>query len=510
MFLAGVVVASLSLLLISGIAALAVFSVQSSKKADRLQTQLNTQATKTAEEFADVSADVKQKRAESVSDVSALQAEFNRKLAEKEETINQQASTVVAVQTQAANLQKEMQAQSANLQKDLDQKSEELEATQNKVRENTSAIGRINDSVFDATTLYQRAQQAVVLITTPGGQGSGFLIGEKKDRIVTAFHVAESMTSWDANITASNGIKTRARLEKKDEESDLAILELAIPLVELEPLELEYRQGLTAGEPVVAIGNPYGLEASLVTGIISNPARAMGGAVCGSRCPPFIQLDMSTNGGGSGGPLLNREGKVIGVISQAQNNTIGFAIPAGRIAALVQTPALPSPSEQRSQIQIDFVGVTLPTAGDFQSPRRNYTVWSQSFTVSGSEHPLELYNIQLKKYGTLPAEAFDQFSVEVDSQATIYLGRASFSGDRVFLATPPNYKFGPGMHTITVRADIAKSSGEFSFSVEDSTDLAFAVKNTVTREGRIVFVGLSISVNSTPFKPLRTGTQIVR
>ena len=220
MFLAGAVAASLALLLVSGIAVLISSSAQSNKKTAELQTQLNLRSTATAEELNNLFLAIKHERAESVSDVSALQAEFNRKLAEKEETINQQASTVVAVQTQAANLQKEMQAQSANLQKDLDQKSEELEATQNKVRENTSAIGRINDSVFDATTLYQRAQQAVVLITTPGGQGSGFLIGEKKDRIVTAFHVAESMTSWDANITASNGIKTRARLEKKDEESE--------------------------------------------------------------------------------------------------------------------------------------------------------------------------------------------------------------------------------------------------------------------------------------------------
>lgn len=506
----GMAVTSLVLLLVGGIAVLAVFLVQSNGKADRLQTQINSQATATTGELNSLSLAIQQERTESASDASALQAEFNRKLAEKEETINQQASTVVAVQTQAANLQKEMQTQSANLQKDLDRKSEELEATQDKVKENTSAIGRINDSVFDAKTLYQRARQAVVFITTPSGQGSGFLVGEKKDRVVTAFHVVERMTSWDADIVASNGVKTRARIEQKDKESDLAILELASPLVELEPLKLESGQMPEAGESVAIIGNPQGIAGSIAVGVVSNPAASIYGAVCGSRCPPFLQLDLTVLGGYSGGPVINRKGNVVGVVSQRTGGEIAFTIPAGRVTALMQTPSLPYPTEAQTPVGIDFGDEALPHGAVFQSPRVT-TVWMRTFTVSGNQE-VRWDNLRLRKLGNFPTNAFRGLAVLLDGEYVFGFRNPDFANDstRMYYDREGNTnKLSPGTHTLEVKADIEAGEGDFAFSLENLPDVGFSVPDIVTRDGRRLQSPVTITVGGAPFKYLATEFQKV-
>lgn len=509
MFLMGMGATALVLSVIGGFVALALFLTQSNRETAQLETQFSVQATKTAEEFRNLSATINERRTESTSNASALQAELSRKLeAQKQELANKQSAGIEAVQTQIAQLGSDVQKSDKELQKSDKELEESLKVTQGVVEKNTLALGHLENSNLDTKTLYQQARQAVVLITSPSGQGSGFLYGEKKDRVVTAFHVVESATSWETDILASNGIKTRARVEKKDKESDLAILELAIPLTELEPLELEDQQPPLAGEPIALIGNPSGLAGSIATGIVSNPASAMYGAVCQNRCPPFIQLDAATPGGYSGGPVLNRRGKVVGIASQKIDANIGFAIPAGRIAALMQTPSLPYPSETQTPVRIDFSDVPFPQEGEFRSPVVS-TAWKRTFTISGQE--VTWNTIRLQKLGSLPSTAFRGFAVLLDGEYVFGFRGVNFSGDSVLLYNDRGgaSKLPPGSHTIEIKADIETGEGEFAFALGSSTDIGFSVPDIVTRDGRRLRSDVTITVSGEPFKFLAAVMQRV-
>jgi len=191
--------------------------------------------------------------------------------------------------------------------------------------------------------LYERVYPGVVslqvLTTRGGGQGSGFVY-DKEGHIVTNYHVIEDAVQIE--VVFPSGLRTYGEVRGVDMDSDLAIVKVDVPEDELVPLSLGDSDALKVGQTVIAIGNPFGLNGTMTTGIVS----ALGRTLPSDRQAPgggrfsaadLIQTDAAINPGNSGGPLFNLQGEVIGVnrairtaSSNAQgepvNSGIGFAI----------------------------------------------------------------------------------------------------------------------------------------------------------------------------------------
>ncbi|MEN8242655.1 MAG: trypsin-like peptidase domain-containing protein [Chloroflexota bacterium] len=199
-------------------------------------------------------------------------------------------------------------------------------------------------------SVYQDASSGVVaiLIYAPGGaipisSGSGFVI-DLDGHIVTNYHVVETavLNGLEVQIAFTSGIKTRAQVIGVDEDSDLAVIKVDVDPEELNPLPLGDSTQLNVGQIVVAIGNPFGLNGSLTTGVVSSIGRTLDSlnqSLSGQyfAAGDIIQTDAAINPGNSGGPLLNLNGEVIGVnraiqtfntnaADQPVNSGIGFAV----------------------------------------------------------------------------------------------------------------------------------------------------------------------------------------
>jgi S1-C subfamily serine protease len=199
--------------------------------------------------------------------------------------------------------------------------------------------------------IYERANRAVVNITTrkvlideffflavpQEGSGSGFVF-DKQGHIITNYHVVEN--AEDLVVTLYNGQQYSASLVGVDPNNDLAVVQIKIPPAKLFPLSLGVSQNLKVGQKVLAIGNPFGLDRTLTTGIISSLGRSLR-TESGRLIKGIIQTDAAINPGNSGGPLLNSSGLVIGVntaiVSKVgQSSGIGFAIPINTVKRIVR------------------------------------------------------------------------------------------------------------------------------------------------------------------------------
>ncbi|HEX9378850.1 MAG TPA: trypsin-like peptidase domain-containing protein [Gaiellaceae bacterium] len=185
-------------------------------------------------------------------------------------------------------------------------------------------------------SIYQLAHKGAVEITAGQGQGSGFVY-DSDGHIVTNQHVVEGATS--VSVKFWNGKTFDAQVVGTDASTDLAVLKVNAPVSELFPLSLGDSSKLAVGDAVVAIGSPFGLEGTVTSGIVSALHREMTSpnhfAIDNS-----IQTDAAINHGNSGGPLLNAQGKVVGVNSQIESNSggnegVGFAIPSNTVNSIV-------------------------------------------------------------------------------------------------------------------------------------------------------------------------------
>ena len=198
------------------------------------------------------------------------------------------------------------------------------------------------------TEVYERVSRAVVNINFTGqsrdpfgrvqrqeGTGSGFII-DQQGHIVTNQHVVENATRLD--VTLADETSYSAELVAIDGANDLAVIRLNAPAEKLQALAvapLGDSDQLRVGQPVVAIGNPFGLERSASAGIVSSVGRTRPG-VSQRLITDMIQTDAAINPGNSGGPLLNLRGEVIGINEQIEapsrgNVGIGFAIPVNTL-----------------------------------------------------------------------------------------------------------------------------------------------------------------------------------
>ncbi len=201
-----------------------------------------------------------------------------------------------------------------------------------------------------ARQIYERVAPGVVLVRATGvreaqstseylkgeggeqgtATGSGFEV-DGRGTIVTNWHVIENASK--VTVGFGHGSSVRARVVGDEPSNDIAVLRIPIRGLTLHPLELGESAQVRVGDPVLAIGNPFGLGNTLTTGVISALQRQIT-APNGAKEDDALQTDAPINPGNSGGPLLNERGQVIGINSQIETGGSGggsvgiaFAIP---------------------------------------------------------------------------------------------------------------------------------------------------------------------------------------
>ena len=197
--------------------------------------------------------------------------------------------------------------------------------------------------------LYDEVIGSVVAIHVPGGGlGSGFVYDQ--DHVVTNYHVVKDADTVE--VQYAQGESATAEVVGTDPESDLAVVraaerpEYAVPL----PLQTDDPE---VGTRVAAVGSPYGLQGSMSTGIVSGVDRLVPSPNGEFRIPNTIQTDAAVNPGNSGGPLVNLDREVLGVVNSGGGDNIAFAISA----ALVERVA--SAIVENGEYDHPFIGVGL-------------------------------------------------------------------------------------------------------------------------------------------------------
>lgn len=164
-----------------------------------------------------------------------------------------------------------------------------------------------------------------------GGIGSGVVINREGD-ILTSLHVVADAAAID--LFFADGSQSSAQVVAAQPENDIAVLRAHQPPPELLPATLGNPNALRVGDEAFVVGNPLGLYSSMSAGVISGLDRSFKPQDSEQRLTGLIQIDAAVNPGNSGGPLLNREGQVVGIIAALANPTeqdvfigIGFAVP---------------------------------------------------------------------------------------------------------------------------------------------------------------------------------------
>ncbi len=230
-------------------------------------------------------------------------------------------------------------------------------------------------TAINAAEIYRRSAPGVVQIVStsrgapstdlfgdpiPGetqrALGSGFVI-DKDGHVVTNYHVVQGATSIE--VSFSNQETVSAKIVGTDPSTDLALLKVNVDAKALTPLSLADSDKVQVGDPVVAIGNPFGLERTVTAGIVSALQREVS-APNDFTIDHVIQTDAPINSGNSGGPLIDARGNVIGVNSQIEtanggggNVGIGFAVPSNTVKNVVAQLL------DDGKVDRAFLGVTL-------------------------------------------------------------------------------------------------------------------------------------------------------
>jgi S1-C subfamily serine protease len=189
--------------------------------------------------------------------------------------------------------------------------------------------------------------------------GSGFVIDGSGD-ILTNAHVISGATSLTVKFSDAKTLK--AKVVGRDVSSDLALIKVDPKGLDLHPLTLGSSKAVQVGDPTIAIGNPFGLERTLTTGVVSALQRQIQ-APNGFSIDNVIQTDAAINPGNSGGPLIDAAGRVIGINSQIEtggngqgNIGIGFAVPIDTARKLL--PDLKKGSVERAYLGLSSLTIT--------------------------------------------------------------------------------------------------------------------------------------------------------
>ena len=221
----------------------------------------------------------------------------------------------------------------------------------------TTAVSDRPAADGSVSEIYAQTAQGVAYVQNGDtGSGSGFLI-DGQGHVVTNDHVVEGGSEFTVRF-GEGGDVLPAKLVGKDASTDIAVLEVDPDKVpaETKPLELASSSQLRPGDVAIAIGSPFGLSGSVTTGIISALDREIK-APNGFDISGVLQTDAAINPGNSGGPLLDADGRVIGVNSQIasdsrQSSGVGFAVPVDTVKEVV--PQL----LEGGEIQRPYLGVS--------------------------------------------------------------------------------------------------------------------------------------------------------
>jgi putative serine protease PepD len=196
-------------------------------------------------------------------------------------------------------------------------------------------------SPMSVNSIYRSAYRGVVEITVrdvgSSAEGSGFVY-DSSGHIVTNQHVVDGAQS--ISVRFWNGKTYSAQLVGSDSSTDLAVIKVNAPDSQLYPLTLGSSSKLAVGDPVVAIGSPFGLEETVTSGIVSALHRSIDSPGAASfAISDTIQTDAAINHGNSGGPLLNAQGQVVGVNAKIRSDSgdsagVGFAIPSNTVRSI--------------------------------------------------------------------------------------------------------------------------------------------------------------------------------
>jgi S1-C subfamily serine protease len=202
-------------------------------------------------------------------------------------------------------------------------------------KNNISVYERVADGVVNVTSTAVQMDFFFNVFPTQGS-GSGSII-DTKGHILTNHHVVANAQKLE--VTLADGSKWPAKLVGSDPDSDLAVIKIDVPKEKLKVIPMGDSRNLRIGQKVLAIGNPFGLERTLTTGIISSLGRTIRSEV-GTLMEDIIQTDAAINPGNSGGPLLDSDGEIIGInsaiISPSGGSVgIGFAIPVNTARKVV-------------------------------------------------------------------------------------------------------------------------------------------------------------------------------
>jgi len=334
----------------------------------------------------------------------------------------------------------------------------EATASPTSVPSEQSLLASVEEIVID---VYKRVSPAVVNITSvtveygfffqpvpQEGTGSGFFVDDQ-GRIVTNDHVVSNADKLE--VTLADGTKVPAKLVGRDASNDIAVISVDVPKEKIQVVKLGQSSNLQVGQMAIAIGNPFGLERTVTTGVVSSLGRTLD-ASNGRQISGVIQTDAAINPGNSGGPLLDSHGEVIGINSAIFSPSggsvgIGFAIPVDTIKRWLPdlislgrarhpymgiTVTRPLTSAQLKQLGYDAEGGVLLAQVDRGSP-------AELAGLRGGNRRVSIGNTIVTTGGDLIL-AVDGHKVRQLEDITSYLDQERQVGDTVRLTILRNGK----------------------------------------------------------------------
>jgi S1-C subfamily serine protease len=230
------------------------------------------------------------------------------------------------------------------------QMQDQINENEIKIQDQINEINNViltKSKTLSLIEIFEKAEPGVVRVNiqrnqteseSAGGVGSGFVF-DKQGHIITNAHVIKDATK--TVVTFLDGRSYSAEIVGVDEYTDIGVIKVNADLKLLNPLSLGDSSNLQVGEPITAIGNPFGLSGSMTSGIVSQMGRLLP-SDSGYSIPDVIQTDAAINPGNSGGPLLNMRGEIVGINTAIQSSTgeftgVGFAIPSQTVVKIVPT-----------------------------------------------------------------------------------------------------------------------------------------------------------------------------
>jgi S1-C subfamily serine protease len=354
-------------------------------------------------------------------------------------------------------------------------------AQQQQISSDTSSLGTNSSSSsnpLSLNTIFKQVENSVVQIIskTPTASdssdqsssnttklGSGFVY-DKQGHIVTNSHVVGDAKAVD--VTFPDGNRYTAKVIASDIYSDIAVVQIwqnaSQPQQQqlssyLKPLVLGNSSNLEVGDIVIAIGNPFGLDDTMTTGIVSGIGRLIPATAGGGTIPNTIQTDAPINPGNSGGPLLNTQGEIVGMNTALLTDTntfsgIGFAIPSNTIAKIVPTLIVkgyyPNPSFGLSVVTLtsnlaEYAGLPVNLKG----------AYVDTITKNGPADKAGIHGSTIDQYGSKHLGdiilAVDGHNITTPDDLVDYIGQHKSVGDNLTLSV---YRNG---HVIDLKATLS-------------------------------------------------------